>query len=64
MSKKIEITIAPDGQSKVETQGFTGPECREASKFIEQALGQQSSETLKPEFHQSATTQQQIQQGE
>ena len=64
MTKKIEITVAPDGQSKVETQDFSGAECREASKFIEQALGQRSAETLKPEFHQSATTQQQIQQGE
>jgi hypothetical protein len=63
-SKTIEIIIAPNGQSKVETKGFTGSECREASRFIEQAIGQQTNELLKSEFHQTATTQQQIEQGQ
>jgi hypothetical protein len=63
-SKTIEIIIAPNGQSKVETKGFTGSECREASRFIEQAIGQQTNEILKSEFHQTATTQQQIEQGQ
>jgi len=62
--KTIEILIAPNGQSKVETKGFTGSECREASRFIEQALGLQTGEVLKAEFHQSASTQQQLQQGQ
>ena len=60
-SKTIEIIVAPNGQSKVETKGFTGSECREASRFIEQAIGQQTNEILKSEFHQTATAQQQIQ---
>ena len=63
-SKTIEIIVAPNGQSKVETKGFTGSECREASRFIEQAIGQQTNEILKSEFHQTATTQQQIEQGQ
>ena len=41
--KTIEITVSPDGQSRVETKGFAGAECRDASKFIEQALGKQVS---------------------
>lgn len=49
---KIEIVIGPNGQTSVETKGFTGPACREASRFLEQALGPAKSETLKPEFHQ------------
>ena len=52
MSKTIEIVVAPNGQSRVETKGFVGSECRQASLFIEQALGQRASEQLKPEFHQ------------
>lgn len=64
MSKIIEIIVTPDGQTRVETKGFTGSECRAVSRFIEQALGQQTSEVLKAEFHQTASTQQQIQQGE
>jgi hypothetical protein len=31
----IEITVDAKGQSKVETRGFKGGECREISKFIE-----------------------------
>ena len=62
--KIIEIIIAPNGQSTVETKGFTGSECRDASRFIEQAIGQQTNEILKSEFHQSVTAQQQVQQGQ
>ena len=54
MSKIIEIIVAPNGQSRVETKGFVGSECRQASLFIEQVLGQRASEQLKPEFHQVA----------
>jgi hypothetical protein len=50
--KTIEITVDPKGQSKVETKGFTGGECREASRFVELALGPRSAETLTAEFYQ------------
>jgi hypothetical protein len=48
----------------VETHGFLGSECREASRFLEKALGQQTDESLKPEFHQTASNEQQIRQNE
>lgn len=51
--KTIEIIVSPTGETKVETKGFDGAECREASKFIEQALGQRKDEQLKAEFHAS-----------
>ena len=53
--KTIEITVSPDGKTTVQTHGFTGPSCRDASKFLEQALGQRVTENLTAEFHQSAT---------
>ncbi len=56
--KTIEITVSPKGEATVQTKGFAGATCREASKFIEQALGQQTDEHLTAEFHQSASTQQ------
>ena len=62
--KSIEIIIAPNGQSTVETKGFTGAECRDASRLIEQAIGQSTGEVLKAEFYQAASSQQQIQQGQ
>ena len=58
----IEVTVDTKGQSKVETRGFTGDECREASKFIEQALGQRTDEKLTAEFYQDQTTGQRLQQ--
>ena len=62
MSKTIEIVVTPTGQTQVQTKGFTGSECRQASQFIEQALGQRTSEQLTAEFHQSASQQQSNQQ--
>ena len=64
MSKTIEIIVAPDGQTRVETRGFTGSECRQASEFIERSLGQQTNELLKAEFYQSASSQQQVTEGQ
>jgi hypothetical protein len=52
LNKVIEITVSPAGETKVQTRGFAGGECREASRFVEQALGTRSAETLTAEFHQ------------
>jgi hypothetical protein len=60
--RTIEITVDTKGQSKVETRGFTGGECREASKFIEQALGQRIDEKLTAEFYEGQTTDQRLKQ--
>jgi DUF2997 family protein len=61
--KTIEIIVAPNGQTKIETKGFAGPSCREASRFVEEALGQTTGEQLTAEFHQTEPARQQIQQG-
>jgi hypothetical protein len=58
----IEITVSPTGEATVQTKGFTGSSCRDASKFIEQALGQRSGEQLTAEFYQSQPVHQQIEQ--
>ena len=57
MSKTIEIIISPSGQSRVETKGFAGSQCREASHFLEAALGKTTSETLTAEFHETQSQQ-------
>lgn len=64
MSKTIEIIVSPNGQTRVETKGFVGSDCRQASQFIERALGQQTDELLKAEFHQTATSQQHLKEGQ
>ncbi len=50
--KVIEITVSPAGEAMVETRGFAGPACREASRFVERALGAATAEALTAEFHQ------------
>jgi len=62
MNKTIEIIVTVKGETSVQTRGFTGSSCRDASKFIEQALGQRLDEQLTAEFHQVAITEQQQQQ--
>ena len=62
MSKLSEITVDPKSETKVETRGFTGPECREASRFVEQALGSKTAETLTAEFHQGQALDQDLRQ--
>ena len=37
--KTIEIIVDREGRTTVETKGFTGGECRQASRFVEVALG-------------------------
>jgi Protein of unknown function (DUF2997) len=51
MNKTIEITISPKGETKIETKGFSGAECRLASQFVEQVLGKQTSEQMTGEFY-------------
>jgi hypothetical protein len=60
--KTIVITIDPKGNSRVETKGYQGDECREASRFVEQALGRRTSETLTAEYHQAQTAQNDLRQ--
>jgi len=63
MSRTIEIVVSPTGETQVETKGFSGSDCRNASRFLEQALGAQVSEQLTAEFHEQQSQQNQTQQG-
>ena len=58
--KRVEIIVDPKGNSKVETKGFAGSECVDASKFVEQALGKETASRTTAEFYQSTTTQNRI----
>jgi hypothetical protein len=59
MSKMIEVTISAQGEARIETKGFIGDSCREATKSLEQALGLRQAEQLTAEFHLAATQPQQ-----
>ena len=62
--KIIEVTVSPKGETKLETKGFAGGECRQASRFMEEALGVRASEKLTAEFYQQLSSGQSIKEGQ
>ena len=56
MPRIIEVTVSPRGEAIVQTKGYTGAGCRDASRFVEQALGVRAAETLTADFHQTHDT--------
>ena len=42
--KTIELVVSPNGETKLETKGFAGESCREASAFLEVALGTKATD--------------------
>ena len=59
MSRVIEVIVSPKGETSIQTKGYSGSECLQASKFLEQALGIVASEKKTAEFYQAAQAQQQ-----
>ena len=55
--KSIEIIVSPKGETVIQTKGFAGDECRQASKALEQALGLVQSDRPIAEMYESAISQ-------
>lgn len=49
--RTIEVTVDRQGNTKVETRGFIGSSCRDASRDLERALGVASDERPTAEFY-------------
>ena len=64
MKKVIRVIVGPKGETRVETKGFSGGACREASRFLEQALGTSTNEQLTAEFYQNQQAEPRIQQSQ
>ncbi len=58
----LEITVSPQGETTIRTQGYEGASCREASKFLERALGVVTADARTAEYFATAPSQQQQQQ--
>ena len=56
--KTIKIIVTAEGKTTLQTVGFVGPSCRDASKFLEDALGQRLAEHYTTEFHQQNAAEQ------
>lgn len=53
--EQINVDIAPDGGVKIDAAGFSGPDCEQATRFLEDALGTTMQKRKKPEYHQRQT---------
>jgi hypothetical protein len=62
MSRVIEVIVSPQGETTIQTKGYVGATCRQASQFLEQSLGVIASERKTAEFHQHTPAEQQVQQ--
>jgi hypothetical protein len=59
MSRVIEVLVSPQGETTVQTKGYVGGDCLQASKFLEQALGAATADRKTAEFFQANQTPQQ-----
>jgi hypothetical protein len=57
--KVIEVVVSPKGETTVQTRGFAGPECQQASKWLEATLGEAVTDRATAEFYAPGTTEQQ-----
>jgi hypothetical protein len=60
MARIIEVIVTPKGETTVQTKGYVGGDCLQASKFLENALGVIAAEHKTSEYYQSAQQQQEI----
>lgn len=58
--RTIKIEITEDGEVVIEAVGFAGKSCKAATEAFEKALGLATSTIKKPEFYQTAQTQQKV----
>jgi hypothetical protein len=62
MLRLIEVTISSTGETTVQTKGYVGSDCLQASCFLEQALGTPTREEKTADYYQTLPAAQEIQQ--
>lgn len=55
MQRMIEVVVSLTGETTVQTRGYAGTDCIQASRFLEEALGLKTNEKLTSEFYASLT---------
>jgi hypothetical protein len=53
MARMIEVIVSPKGETTIQTRGYAGGDCLQASKFLEQALGVATTDRKTAEFYQT-----------
>ena len=62
MARIIEVVVSPTGETTVQTKGYAGADCLQASKYLEQALGVATADHKTAEYYAMTETTQQVQQ--
>jgi hypothetical protein len=62
MARIIEMIVSPKGETTIQTKGYSGSECLQASQWLEQALGVAIEEHKTAEFYQAVSAEQHLQQ--
>lgn len=58
----IEVIVSPQGETTVQTKGYSGSDCLQASKFLEEALGIATANRKTPDFYAVEQVKQALQQ--
>jgi hypothetical protein len=59
MPRIIEVTVSPKGEVSVQTKGYAGSDCLQASRFLEQTLGVKTADTKTADYYQQAAANEQ-----
>jgi hypothetical protein len=62
MPRVIELIVSKEGETTVQTKGYSGGTCMEASKWLEHALGITTTDQKTTEFYETTQTEQHIHQ--
>jgi len=62
MPRLIEVIVSPQGETTVQTKGYAGSDCLQASQFLEQALGIVKNEHKTSEYFNNEITPLHVQQ--
>ena len=55
MSRAIEIIVSPTGETTIQTKGYAGAECLQATRLLEQALGVTATDHKTADFYIAET---------
>ena len=62
MDRVIEVVVSPTGEATVQTRGYAGGGCVQASRFLEEALGVAANERKTAEFYREEKAEQRVRQ--
>jgi Protein of unknown function (DUF2997) len=62
MSRVIEVIVSPQGETTIQTKGYAGSDCLQATKFLEQTLGITATDCKTGEYYQTEQVEQHVQQ--